>query len=160
MPHLTLPNTPETLTYAVVASFAIEIVIAIVLAARGDWLGVLLVLAIAGIGYWFLCRQLVAVVTAGDAVAASGTMLFLGALADIVTGHPYSGLLFLLAAIVAGCVFVLLRQGAVPAELRLGGVIAIGAPSRAAQLRMLEELRDAGLLTEGEFIAKRALLGF
>jgi hypothetical protein len=41
----------------------------------------------------------------------------------------------------------------------IGGVVVIGAPSRTAHLSMLEELRDAGLLTADEFAAKRALLG-
>jgi len=67
---------------------------------------------------------------------------------------------FVIGAIGAGFVFVLLRQGAVLAELRVGGVIAVGAPSKATQLRLLEELREAGLLTEDEFAAKRVMLGF
>jgi hypothetical protein len=84
-------------------------------------------------------------------------LLFAAALIDLLATHPYGGLLFMLAAILLGFVFVLLQQGGVPAELRIGGVTAIGAPSRRALLRMLEELRDSGLLTKDEFIAKRAL---
>jgi hypothetical protein len=159
MLHVTVPNLPETLTYSVLASIGIDVLIAILLAVRGDPLGVLLMLAVAAILYWFICRQLVAVVTAGSAAAASAALLFLCALVDFVIGAPYYGLLFLLAAISAGFVFVLLRQGGVPAALTIGGVVAVGAPSRAAHLRMLEELRDAGLLTADEFAAKQAMLG-
>jgi len=158
MGRITVPNLPEALTYSVVGAVAIELLLAILLAARGDWLGVVLVLALAAILYWFVCRQLVAVVGASFAAGASGTVLFLAGLTDLVAGHPFCGLLFVLVAMLCGLAFLLLRQGGVPAELRLGGVAAIGAPSRAAHLRMLEELRDAGLLTEDEFLAKRALL--
>ena len=159
MLHVTVPNLPETLTYSVLAAIGIAILIAILLAVHGDPLGVLLVLAVAVILYWFICRQLVALVSAGSAAAASAALLFLCALVDFITDAPYYGLLFLLAAVAAGFVFVLLRQGGVPAELMIGGVVVIGAPSRTAHLRMLEELRDAGLLTADEFAAKRALLG-
>jgi hypothetical protein len=159
MLHVTIPNMPETLTYSVLASLGLDLVIALVLAARGDWLGVILVLSIAGIGYWFICRQLVAVVSAGGAAAASGIVLFLCALTEFAAGNPYHGLLFLIGALVLGFVVVLLQQGAAPMELRVGGMVAVGAPGRAAQLRMLRELRDAGILYEDEFAAKQALLG-
>jgi hypothetical protein len=159
MLHVTIPNMPETLTYSVLASLGLDLVIALVLAARGDWLGVILVLSIAGIGYWFICRQLVAVVSAGGAAAASGIVLFLCALTEFAAGNPYHGLLFLIGALVLGFVFVLLQQGAAPMELRVGGMIAVGAPRWRAHLGMLEELRDAGILTEDEFAAKRAMLG-
>jgi len=159
MLHVTVPNLPETLTYSVLGAIGIDILIAILLAVHGDPLGIVLVLAVAAILYWFICRQLVAVVSAGSAAAASAALWFLCALVDFITGLPYYGLLFLLAAVAAGFVFVLLRQGGVPAELTIGGVIAVGAPNRTAHLRMLEELRDAGLLTADEFAAKRALLG-
>ena len=154
MLHVTVPNMPETLTYSVLAALGVDLLLAILLAVRGDWLGVLMVLAVAAAGYWFICRQLVAVVSADFAAASSGILLFLCALADFAAGHPYDGLLFTLAALALAFVFVLLRQGAVPAELRVGG-----APDRAAHRRMLRELRDAGLLTEDEFAAKQALLG-
>lgn len=158
MLHVTVPNLPETLTYSILAAIGIDVLIAIVLAVRGDPLGVLLMLAVAAIVYWFVCRQVIAVVTAGSAAAASAALLFLCALADFITGSPYYGLLFLLAAIAAGFVFVLLSQGGVPAALTIGGMVAVGAPNRTAHLRMLEELRDAGLLTADEFAAKRAML--
>jgi len=158
MLHVTVPNLPETLTYSVLGAIAVDVLIAILLAVRGDPLGVLLMLAVTAILYWFICRQLVAVVSAGSAAAASAALLFVCAIIDFVTGAPYYGLLFLVAAIAAGFVFILLRQGGVPAALTIGGMIAVGAPNRAGHLRMLEELRDAGLLTADEFAAKRAML--
>jgi hypothetical protein len=159
MLHITVPNMPETLSYSVLASLGVELVIAILLAVRGDWLGMLLVLVIAGIVYWFVCRQLVAVVGARFAAAAGALILLLCALLDIAFGHPYYGLLFLLGAAVLGFVSVLLQQGGVPAELQIGGIAAIRARDRRPHLRMLEELRDAGLLTADEFAAKSAMLG-
>ena len=159
MLHVTVPNLPETLTYSLLAAIGIDVLIAILLAVRGDPLGVLLMLAVAAILYWFVCRQLVAVVTAGSAAAATAALLLVCALADFIIGAPYYGLLFLLAGIAAGFVFVLLRQGGAPAALTIGGMVAVGAPNREAHLRMLEELRDAGLLTAHEFTAKRAMLG-
>ncbi len=158
MLHVTIPNLPETLSYSVLVAVAIEVLIAILLVIHGDRLGVVLVLAVAAILYWFICRQRVAVVSAGAAAAASAALLLLCAIVDFATGLPYYGLAFLLAAVAAGFVFVLLGQGGVPAELQIGGVTAIGAPNHSAHLRMLEELRDAGLLTQDEFAAKRALL--
>jgi len=159
MLHVTVPNVPETLTYSVLAALGVDVLLAILLAVRGDWLAVLMVLAVAAIGYWFICRQLVAVVSADCAAAVSGILLFLCALSDFATDHPYYGLLFTIGALALAFVFVLLRQGAVPAELRVGGIPAVGAPNRAAHRRMLRELRDAGILTEDEFAAKQALLG-
>jgi hypothetical protein len=159
MLRITIPNMPETLSYSVLTALGVEIVIAILLAVRGDWLGVLLVLAVAGIVYWFVCRQLVTVVSARFVTAAGTLLLLVCALLDIAFGHPYYGLLFLLGAAVLGFVFVLLQQGGVPAELQIGGIVAIGARDRRSHLRMLEELRDAGLLTADEFAAKAAMLG-
>lgn len=158
MPHITVPNLPEALSYSVLAALVAELLLAFVLAGRGEWLGVLLVLALLAALYWFACRQQVAVVSARAAVAVSGVAAFVAALADLLSAHPYSGLLFMLAAIALGVSFTLLQQGGVPAELHFGTITAIGAPGRGGYLRMLVELRDAGLLTEDEFIAKRALL--
>jgi len=73
MPHITVPNLPETLTYSLLASLAIEALLALLLAVRGDWLGVVLALVLAAILYWFVCRQLVAVASARSAVVASGS---------------------------------------------------------------------------------------
>jgi hypothetical protein len=159
MLHITIPNMPETLSYSVLAALGVEIIIAILLAVRGEALGMLLVLAIAAILYWFVCRQLVTVVSARFAAGGGAVILLLCALLDIAFGHPYYGLLFLLGAVALGFVFVLLQQGGVPAELQIGGITAIGARDRRPHLRMLEELRDAGLLTADEFAAKAAMLG-
>ena len=109
MLHVTVPNLPETLTYSVLAAIGTEILIAILLAIHGDPLGVVLVLTVAAILYWFICRQLVAVVSAGFAAAVSAVLMFLCTLVDFVIGLPYYGLLFLLAAVAAAFVFVLLR---------------------------------------------------
>ena len=158
MPKIALPSLSETLTYSVLGAIGIEVLLAILLAVRGDGLGVVLVLALACIGYWFVCRQLVAVVSGRLAIGISAVLLFLCALTDFAAGHPYFGTLFVIGALVLGLAFVLLQQGGVLAEITIAGIVAIGAPSRAAHLRMLEELRDAGLLTEEEFAAKRALL--
>lgn len=158
MPRITVPNLPEALSYSVLVALVVEALLAIVLAVRGEWLGVLLVLALFAALYWFVCRQLVAVVSARFAIAATCVVAFVAALIDLTSAHPYSGLLFMLTAIVLGVAFVLLQQGGVPVELRVGMVTAIGVPRRGAYLRMLVELRDAGLLTEDEFVAKRALL--
>jgi hypothetical protein len=158
MLHVTVPNLPETLTYSVLGSIAIEALLAILLAVRGDWLGVVLVLALAAVLYWFICRQLVAVISARFVAGAGALLMLVAASTDLASGRPYFGILFILGALALGFVFVLLQQGGVLAELSVGGVAAVGTPSRAAHLRMLEELRDAGLLTEDEFVAKRALL--
>ncbi|HXC27846.1 MAG TPA: SHOCT domain-containing protein [Stellaceae bacterium] len=158
MPRITFPNLPEALSYSVLAALVADVLLAILLAARGDWLGMLLALALFAILYWFVCRQLIAVVSAWLAVAACGVAAFVAALLELTSGHPYSGLLFMLTAIVLGVAFVALQQGGIPAEVRIGGIAAIGASGRGAYLHMLVELRDAGLLTEDEFAAKRALL--
>ncbi|HYM71731.1 MAG TPA: hypothetical protein VET89_02030 [Stellaceae bacterium] len=158
MLHITAPTTAEALSYSVLASLAIEAIIAILLAVRGDWLGVVLVLVLAAILYWFVCRQLVAVISAGFSAGASGTLLFLCALIEFLNGYPYYGLLFLIAAVILAFIVILLQQGAAPGELRVGGIVAVGPSGAAAHLRMLQELRDAGLLTQDELIAKRALL--
>jgi hypothetical protein len=42
--------------------------------------------------------------------------------------------------------------------MRFGGVTAFASQSGVIQLRMLEELRDAGILTPEEFVAKRVLI--
>lgn len=158
MPQITLPNLPEALSYSVFAALVIELLLAILLVWRGEWLGVLLVLAVFAALYWFACRQLVAVVSARQATAATGVVAFAGGLTELLSAHPYSGLLFMAATIALGVTFTLLQQGGVPAELRLGWLTAIGLPKRSGYLRMLAELRDAGLLTEDEFAAKCAML--
>ena len=84
--------------------------------------------------------------------------LALCGLADLATVYPYQGILFLFAAAALAVAFVLLQQGTVPLEMRLGGVTAFAGQSGVVQLRMLEELRDAGILTPEEFTAKRVLI--
>ena len=158
MLHVTVPKLPEALTYSALGSIAIETLLAILLALRGDWLGVVLVLTLAAILYWFICRQLVAVVSARFVAGAGALLMLVAALIELASSRPYFGMLFILGTLALGFVFVLLQQGGVPTELRVGGIAAVGAPSRVGHLRMLEELRDAGLLTEDEFTAKRALL--
>ena len=118
----------------------------------------MLVLAIAGGIYWLIGRQPATIVTAKQAAATGATLLALCSLADLATGYPYQGILFLLAAAALAVAFVLLQQGTVPLEMRLGGVTAFASQSGIVQLRMLEELRDAGILTPEEFAAKRALV--
>jgi len=152
---------PETLTYSVIAAVGITILTAIVVAATGrqDPVAALLVLAVAGALYWFIGRHLVTLVTAKQAAAAGGILLAICAVADFAGGPWYQGLLFLLGAAALAFVFALLHQGTTPFELRLGGVVAIAASRKLMQLRMLEELRDAAILSPDEFAAKRILLG-
>ena len=77
MPRITVPNLPEALSYSVLAALVVEALLAIVLAMRGEWLGVLLVLALFAVLYWFVLRQLVAVVKGGVfAVSTSGIVAF------------------------------------------------------------------------------------
>jgi len=159
MMQITMPNTPETLSYAVLGSLGLDIVLAILLMARGDWLGVVLVLALAGGVYWFLCRHRVAIVPAEMAAAAGAVVMLAAAIADLVSDHPYFGILFLIAAVGLGFVFILLRQGAIPAELRVGGILAVDVSSLSTHLAMLAALRDAGVLTAEEYAEKVARLG-
>jgi len=56
-------------------------------------------------------------------------------------------------------VFLLLQQGATPAELRVGGIVAVDMSATAAYLQMLDTLREAGVLTAEEHATKRAALG-
>jgi hypothetical protein len=116
MLHVTVPNMPETLTYAVLASLGLDLVIALLLAVHGDWLGVLLVLAVFLAGYRFLCRDRLAVLGAPSIAGCSAVLLLLCALVELAAGFPYYGILFLLGAAVIGLVYLLLLQGAVPAE--------------------------------------------
>jgi len=159
MMQVTMPNTAETLSYTVLGSLALNIVLALLLMGRGNWLGVVLVLAIAAGIYWFLCRHRFVVVSAVAAAAAGAVILLGAAVTDIASDHPYFGILFLIAAVALGFVFILLRQGAVPAELRYGGIAAIDVTGPAAHLAMLAALRDAGILTAEEYAVKVATLG-
>jgi hypothetical protein len=159
MMQITMPNTPETLSYAVLGSLGLDVVLAILLMVRGDWLGVVLVLALAGGTYWFLCRHLIAIVSAAMAAAAGAVVTLAAAVVDIASDHPYFGILFLIATVGLGFVFILLRQGAVPAELRVGGIRAVDVAGPSTHLAMLAALRDAGVLTAQEYAEKVATLG-
>jgi hypothetical protein len=158
MMQITMPNTPETLSYAVLGSLGLDIVLAVLLMVRGDWLGVVLVLALAGGTYWFLCRHQITIVSAAMAAAMGATVMLAAAVVDLASDRPYFGILFLVATVGLGFVFVLLRQGAVPAELRFGGFLAVDAADASTHLAMLAALRDAGILTAEEYAEKVARL--
>jgi hypothetical protein len=156
-----MPNMSESLSYSIAAATGITILGALVLiAVSGNLVAALLVLALAVGIYWLVGRNLTMIVTAKEVAAAIALLLTLSALADLATGYPYQGVLFLLAAVALGFALLLLHQGTLPAELRIGGVPAVAAaPSEAVHLRMLEELHDAGILTADELAAKRLLVG-
>jgi len=155
-----MPTMPETLSYSVVAAVAITIIAALITAATGpqDLVAAVLVLAIAGGIYWLIGRHPATIVTAKQSAATGAILLAICALADLAAGYPYQGVLFLLGAAALAVAFVLLQQGTVPIELRFGTMSAFTASPGIAQLRMLEELRDAGILSPEEFAAKRALI--
>ena len=118
----------------------------------------LLVLATAGIIHRLVGRSLATIVTAKDAAATIAIIFVVCALIDLAIDYPYQAVLFLLSAAALGFTFLLLQQGTTPVELRLGGLLTVAAPSGVLHLRMLEELRDAGILTPDEFAAKRLLV--
>ena len=155
-----MPTMPETLSYSVVAAVAITILAALFTAATGprDLVAAVLVLAIAGGIYWLIGRHPATIVTAKQSAATGGILLAICALADLAAGYPYQGVLFLLSTVALAVAFVLLQQGTIPVELRFGNMTAFTSSSSAIQLRMLEELRDAGILSPEEFAAKRALI--
>jgi hypothetical protein len=155
-----MPNMPETLSYSVVAAVGITIIAALFTAATGprDLVAAVLVLAIAGGIYWLVGRHAATIVTAKQSAATGAILLAICALADLAAGYPYQGVLFLLGAAALAVAFVLLQQGTAPVELRFGTMSAFTASPGIIQLRMLEELRDAGILTPEEFAAKRALI--
>ncbi|HEV8681022.1 MAG TPA: hypothetical protein VGQ90_16715 [Stellaceae bacterium] len=156
-----MPNMSESLSYSIAAATGITILGALVLiAVSGNLVAALLVLALAVGIYWLVGRNLTMIVTAKEVAAAIALLLTLSALADLATGYPYQGVLFLLAAVALGFALLLLHQGTLPAELRIGGMPAVvAASSEAVHLRMLEELHDAGILTADELAAKRLLVG-
>jgi hypothetical protein len=155
-----MPTMPETLSYSVVAAVGITIIAALFTAAIGpqDLVAAVLVLAIAGGIYWLIGRHPATIVTAKQSAATGAILLAICALADLAAGYPYQGVLFLLGAAALAVAFVLLQQGTVPVELRFGTMSAFTSSPGIAQLRMLEELRDAGILSPEEFVAKRALI--
>jgi hypothetical protein len=157
--QIAMPSMPQSLTYAVVAAIGITAFTALVLVAgSGNLVAALMMLADAIGIYWLIARNLATVVTAKEVAAMTAILFVLCALGDLVTGYPYQGVLFLLATAALGCAFVLLQQGTNPVELRLGGVPVVAPPGRRHHLRMLEELRDAGILSADEFAAKRTMI--
>ena len=156
---VTMPTVPETLTYSVVAAVVLAVLTALVLAAGGALVAAVLVLAVAGAVYWCIGRNLATLVTAKEAAGAAAALLAVCALAELATGWPYQGVLFLLDAVALGVVFLLLQQGATPQELRLGGVLAVAPPGTLIHLRMLKELHDAGILTDGEYAEAQLRVG-
>lgn len=158
--RIAMPNTPESLTYSVVAAIGLTACAALAMVGgSGDLVGAVLMLAIAVAIYWLIGRNLATIVTAREAAATTAMLFVLCALADLATGYPYRAVLFLLAAAALGFAFLMLQQGTVPVELRLAGVLPVGSRGQVVHLRMLEELRDAGILTADEFATKRLLAG-
>ena len=144
-----MPSMPETLSYSVVAAVAVTIIAALFTAATGprDLVSAVLVLAIAGGIYWLIGRHPATIVTAKQAAAAGATLLAVCTLADLAAGYPYQGILFLFAAAALAVAFVLLQQGTVPLEMRLGGVTAFASQSGVVQLRrwgLLDAVVDSG----------------
>jgi hypothetical protein len=158
--RIAMPSMPESLTYSIVAAIGITVLVALVVAVSGPGnLGAaLLVLAVAAAIYWLIGRNLATIVTAAEAAATIAVLFVLCALADLVTGYPYEAVLFLLVAGALGFAFLLLQQGTVPVELRLGGVVAVASADGLVHLRMLEALRDAGILSADEFATKRLIV--
>lgn len=159
--RIAMPTMPESLTYSVAAAIGLAVLAAVILAVSwtGNLVAAVLVLALAVAIYWLVGRNLVTIVAAKEAAAAVALVFLLCAFADLATGYPYQAVVFLLAAAALGFAFLLLHQGTLPVELRLGGVVAVATPSGLIHLRMLEQLRDAGILTTEEFAAKRLLVG-
>ena len=159
--RIAMPSMPESLTYSIVAAIGITALVALVVAVAGpgDLVAALLVLAVAAGVYWLIGRNLATIVTAAEAAAMIAVLFALCALADLATGYPYQAVLFLLAAGALGFAFLLLQQGTVPVELRFGGVVAVAPANGLVHLRMLEALRDAGILSADEFAAKQTLVG-
>src|SRR5258708_1512514 len=156
---IAMPNMPESLTYSVAAATWLPALAALaVLSGSGNVIAMLLVLAVAGSIHWLIGRNPATVVTAKDAAAAIAVLLVLCAVVDLATDYPYQAIVFLLAAAALGFPFLLLQQGTAPVELRLGGMLVVAASSGLAHLHMLEALRDAGILSEDEFAAKRSLV--
>jgi hypothetical protein len=155
---IAMPNTPESLTYSVAAAIVLTLLAALVLLVSGELVATLLALAIAGGIHWLIGRQPAMIVTAREAAAAIAVLLALCAFADLAIDYPYRAVVFLLAAGALGFAYMLLQQGTAPVELRLGGVLVVAASGGLIHLRMLEELRDTGILSAEEFAAKRLLV--
>src|SRR5260221_13038646 len=102
-----------------VAALGITVLPAMVcaFAVPGNIVAALLLLAVALGIYWLMGANLATIVTAKEVAAATAILFVLCALGDLVTGYPYQGGLFLLAAVALGCAFGLLRPGASPVAL-------------------------------------------
>jgi len=157
---IAMPNTSNGLTYSIVAAIAITILAAVVAALAGtsNLVAAVLTLALAAVVYRLIGRHQARIVRAGETAAVTALLCVLCALADLVSGFPYQAVLLLLAAAALGFAFLLLQQGTAPVALRLGGISLVAPQDSLAHLRMLEELRDAGILTADEFAAKRTLV--
>lgn len=155
-----MPSLSEGLTYALTAATGLTGLLALVVGVSGpgNLVGAVLLLAIAATVYWLVGRNLATIMMGRDVAGAVALLFVVCALADLASGYPYRAVLFLLAAGALGFAFLLLHQGTIPAELRLGGVVVVAAPSGFVHLRMLEELRDAGILTPEEFAIKQRLV--
>ncbi len=156
---IAMPNMPESLTYSVAAATGLTVLAALtVITGSGNAIALVLVLAVALGIHWLIGRHLATIVTARDAAGAIAALLALCAVLDLATDFPYQAIVFLLAAVALGFAFLLLQQGTAPVELRLGGMLVVAASSGQAHLHMLEALRNAGILSEEEFAAKRPLV--
>jgi len=155
-----MPSPSERLAYSIVAAIALTAFAALIAAIAGasHLVAAVLLLAVTIGIYWLVACNQATIVHAKDAAAATALLLLVCALANLVTGFPYQAVLFLLAAAALGFAFLLLQQGTVAVELRLGGVLAVAAPSGRDHLRMLEELHAAGILSADELATKRLLV--
>lgn len=156
-----MPSTSERLTYSLVAGIALPVFAALVAVVAGTsgLVAAALLLALSAMICWLAARNQATIVRGNEIIAAAAVLWLVCAALLLVDGYPYQAALYVLAAAALGFALLLLRRGVVPVELRLLGILAVAAPSRLNQLRMLEELRDAGILSPDEFAAKRVLVG-
>ena len=156
-----MPSASERLTYSLAAGIALPVLAALVAAIAGisDLVAAALLLALAALTCWLASRNQATIVRRREIVAVAAALWLLCAVLSLIAGLPYQAVLFLLAAAALGFALLSLQRETVPVELRFLGILMVAAPSRLHHLRMLEELRDAGLLTPDEFAAKRVLAG-
>jgi hypothetical protein len=72
---ITIPNVPDKLTYAVAAATGISVLVAVLAAAAGLVIGGLIALALAGVTYWYVYRNL-----AGDPATAKRAAFIVAAI--------------------------------------------------------------------------------
>lgn len=156
-----MPSTSERLAYSLVAGIALPVLAALVAAVAGtsDLVAAVLLLALAALLWWLAARNQATIVRGKDVIVSAAVLWLVCAGLLLIDGFPYQAALFLVAAAALGFALLLLRRGVVPVELRVLGILAVAAPNRLHHLRMLEELRDVGILTPDEFAAKRVLAG-